>query len=171
MPPYLSQLQLSSCTPNSSTHLKKSRGNGGLWSVHDHFSVSPLPLHASLPTPAWGLHRLQLLQEIPSCSSMGVLHRLHCGYLFHHGASPLTHLTLMFSLVFLILSLFFFHLLFPCSLPVWCFLIFLKYVFTEVSLPWLMGSVMSCGGSVGPSWNDCVWHRAGPDLFPQRPPP
>ena len=44
---------------------------------------------------------------------------------------------------------------------------FLKYVFPEAPLAWLMGSVVSCGGSVGAAH---VQHGAAPGLFSQKPP-
>lgn len=58
------------------------------------------------------------------------------------GAPPLPpSLTLVLALLFL----FFFFFFFPPPLSVQCFLTFLKYVFAEVSLAWLMGLAVAGG--------------------------
>lgn len=49
--------------------------------------------------------------------------------------------------------------------------LYLIYVFTEMSLAWLMVWAMSCSESAGVRWNYCIWQRATTDLFPQMPPP
>jgi len=56
-------------------------------------------------------------------------------------------LTLVFTLLFLTLFLFFS----PLSVHHY-FLLFLKYIFPEVPLPWLRGSAVSCDGSTGTSY-------------------
>lgn len=48
------------------------------------------------------------------------------------------------------------------------FLPFLKYAFTDMPPAWLMGSAVSCGGSImEPTATVCVQHRADPVLFSQ----
>lgn len=104
---------------------------------------------------------------------------LLCGYLSQHGHSHkmqrkpalmpkappafFSHAgahTAVFSWFFpLLLTL-------PCNI-----LPSLKYAFTELPPAWLMGSVVSYSGpDVEPAGTSCVWHRAVPDLFSQRPP-
>lgn len=58
-----------------------------------------------------------------------------------------------------------------CSLLPCILLFFLKYVFTGAPQTPLNGLALASGGSIAKlAGNSCVWHRAAPELFPQRPP-
>lgn len=121
----------------------------------------------------WVLYRLQSIQgstgsgvglskgcspfKAYTCSSMGTpWATVSLGIcLLHHGAPP-APLTLLLPL--------FVTPLFPS--PLWHFLPFLKYVFTEVSTTWLMGLAVSCSGSVAEiAGTSCVQQRAATHLF------
>lgn len=65
-------------------------------------------------------------------------------------------------------SFFFFPLLPP---PVWCFLLFRKYVFIEGPPALLMDSAVSYSGFIAETaGTGCAWHGAAPGPFPQGPP-
>lgn len=52
---------------------------------------------------------------------------------------------------------------FSISLPMWCFLPCLKYVFREAAPAWLMSSAVSCG--MEPAGTGHVQHGTAPSLF------
>jgi len=67
----------------------------------------------------------------------------------------------------MVFPLLFLPLLFPLLLPLWHFLSFLKYIFTDVPPTSLMGSAVSVVELAG---TNSVQHGASPDLLLQRPP-
>lgn len=117
---------------------------------------------SGIPGPAWVLHGLQFLQEIPTCSGVGT----SMGYSVHSCSgvvltkscrgtaalvpeappSPSYSLTLVFTGSFL---------MFPPPPPYSSLLsgilLFLKYVTTEASPAWLMVSAVFV---MGPLWSE-----------------
>lgn len=184
--PLFSQAQLYTFIPNSST----SPIHGGMGNASDQSKtsllllpphISSLPQHGSSshaavlqgqPVPAWDLQRLQFLQGISICSSVGSIAGCSvdiCSgmvspwasgkYLLHGFLQSLqgnicsstaalprpSSLTLVFLLFF---SGFFFSPLLSVVLSA-----FLRHTSTEVPTFWLRGSAMPCSGSSGAGWN------------------
>lgn len=120
-------------------------GAKGFWSVHRNFFLNFFPPHTF---PLLKPGHIYLFQCV-------VLPRLQCGFLLQCG--PLHELqgNIFSAMEHLLLLLRFWCSLccpsvifFPSPLPVWCFLTFFTYVFAELLHTPLMGSAVSCNGSV-----------------------
>lgn len=162
----------------------------GLRSLKNCSSVSPLhrlesfrkkicscvhPPRATVPVRRTCSH---VNSSIPICSIQHrALHRLPCGYLPHCGLFHelqgntyswcLEHLLLPSSTTLVLTLLFLTLFSLTSHIAMQCFT--LKHTFTEVPLALLMGSIVSCGGSiVEPTGISCVWNRVVPELFSQQ---
>lgn len=100
----------------------------------------------------WALHRLQFLQEVPTCSGVGSsmdgsVVDVRSG-IWRSTFSSFSDLGLPSAVLHSFCSLI-------ASLQL--FLPFLKYISAEVPTAWLRDSSMPCCGAIGAIWN---WHGA-----------
>lgn len=112
------------------------------------------------PVPLWLLHRPQLLQKIPTCSTMVLSAGESLPQYLEHLFPSFSNLGVPKTTS----HTFFSH----SSLPEQHFLPFLKNVFPEASSPWLPCSEVPYGGAIEAGWNqlvpagiDHVWHGGG----------
>jgi len=133
----------------------------GGWRGLQFLSADPPSSHFS-SAAAWAFHGLQFIKEIPICCSIGSSTGCStdiCSSTWSVSSSS-SDLGVLSAIS---------HYFFPSCLPVWHFLPFLKYVFTEAPPAWLLVSVVSYSGSLELLGNSCFQHRGAPDLFSPRP--
>lgn len=116
----------------------------------------PTSSHFILPLCA-SSHGLQLLQSIPTCSSMGFFTDWRLGTCSGVGSAVGESLLLPSALTSAPTSCYpRFFPYFPLSGNVFAFL---THALPEAPPSWLLSSAVPCSGSIGTS---CVWHRLAP---------